>query len=158
MNIFEQRRLFIGVIVGLVVLNIIGFSVVFWRGMKWPPSHGYRNVSSVLKQKLNLSPQQTTQFEQIRAEFGQHEVSITDLIRHQRDSMNIEMFNKTTNDSLVIALSKRIAQNEYKMELLRLEQSKRLKAICTPEQLDKFGQLVMEIRDYFHPDNPNNLK
>jgi hypothetical protein len=36
---------------------------------------------------------------------------------------------------------------------LRIEQSKQLKSICTPEQLDKFESLVIEIRDYLRPNN-----
>jgi hypothetical protein len=34
-----------------------------------------------------------------------------------------------------------------------LEQAQQLKTICTPQQLEKFDKLVIEIRDYFRPDN-----
>ena len=36
----------------------------------------------------------------------------------------------------------------------RYEQAKELKKICTPEQMEKFETLVLEIRDYFKPDKP----
>ena len=67
--------------------------------------------------------------------------------------MNELIFNKDTDSTLVKALAKRVADNEYQMELYRLEQAQQLKAICTPEQLKKFNGLVKEIRDYFRPDN-----
>jgi hypothetical protein len=40
------------------------------------------------------------------------------------------------------------------MELLRIEQAQEFKAICTPEQMEKFEILVKEIGDFFKADNP----
>jgi Spy/CpxP family protein refolding chaperone len=65
--------------------------------------------------------------------------------------MNALMFNKLTDEAVVKALARGIAESEYQMELLRLEQAQNLKAICTPEQLEQFEALVKEIRDYFKP-------
>ena len=46
----------------------------------------------------------------------------------------------------------------FKMELLRYEQAQELKAACTPEQQERFQNLVIEIRDYFRPDNQPQRK
>jgi ribosome biogenesis GTPase A len=68
------------------------------------------------------------------------------------------MFNKSINDTLILSLAKRVSQNEYKMELLRFEQAKKFKTLCTPEQLEKFNDLVIEIRDYFKPEKEPKRK
>ena len=78
---------------------------------------------------------------------------MVDAVRNERDSMNTVMFNKNNNEELVKSLAKRISDNEYQMELLRFDQAKEFKSICTPEQLEKFEGLIKEIRDYFRPDN-----
>ena len=73
------------------------------------------------------------------------------MIRSERDSMNLQMFNINTNEEKLKQLALNVSQNEYKMELLRIEQARQLKSICTPKQLEKFSSLVKEIRDYFKP-------
>ena len=83
----------------------------------------------------------------------QGEKILEEIIRNEKDSMNVEMFNETTNDKLLESLAKRISGNEFRMELIRMEQAKQLKKICTPQQLMKFEKLVLEIRDYFRPNN-----
>jgi len=72
--------------------------------------------------------------------------------------MNVEMFNKEINDELVIKLAHGISENEFNMEMLRLEQAKQLKKICSPKQMEKFESLVLEIRDYFQPEPPQKKK
>ncbi len=71
----------------------------------------------------------------------------------KRDSMNTQMFNEYTDTAEVKKLAAGIALLEYQMELARLDQARGLKAICTPQQLQKLNSLVIEIRDYFRPDN-----
>jgi hypothetical protein len=67
--------------------------------------------------------------------------------------MNVAMFNKVTDDALIQFLAIKISQNEYQMEMLRYEQAKELKSVCSPKQQEQFEHLVIEIRDYFRPDN-----
>ena len=67
--------------------------------------------------------------------------------------MNVIMFNKLTDSLLIKSLAANIAANEYQMELMRFQQANELKKICNPQQLEKFERLVIEIRDYFRPDN-----
>ena len=100
-----------------------------------------------------MTAEQTEQIKRLRENVFEKEKELTEVIRAERDSMNVAMFNKNTNEDEVKVLANRISTNEYKMEMIRLEQSKQLKTICTAEQLEKFEKLVLEIRDYFRPDN-----
>ena len=158
MEIFSQNRLLIRCVIFLVALNILSIGVFLWKEfhqgpLLFPRNESYRDVSGVLQKELNLNITQTEQIKAIRADFFDKEISLTAIIRNERDSMNMLMFNKNANTELVKSLARSVADNEYEMELLRIKQSEQLKAICTPEQLEKFNGLVREIRDYLRPDN-----
>jgi Spy/CpxP family protein refolding chaperone len=127
----------------------------FRHGPPGPPHHrereNFREVSGIIEKELNLSETQVTQFNDLRNTYFKKERMLHELIRSQRDSMNEEMFNQQTNDTLLKLIAIRISKNEYQMELLRIEQAAELKKICTPAQLKKFESLMIEIRDYFKP-------
>lgn len=163
MDVFAQRKLLIRIVIVLVILNVASISVFLFKDCchRPPPKEHrdeQRDVSDVLKNELNLTEKQVQQFKDIRTGFFEKEKALAKVIRSERDSMNEAMFSKSTDEELVKALARRVANNEYQMELLRFEQSKQLKAVCTPEQMGKFEELVKEIRDYFKPDNKQDKK
>jgi hypothetical protein len=162
MDIFSQKKLLIRIIILLIVLNVFSISVFIWKEIIHKPPcfnelNNNRDVSAVLKEKLNLTGSQVDQIKNIRLEFFDKEKSLEITIREERDSMNAAMFSQNTNEDLVKTLAKEVADHEYQMELMRFEQSKKFKAACTEEQMNKFEGLVKEIRDYFKPVNkPDN--
>lgn len=160
MDIFAKQKLLIRAIVVLVILNIglIGFFI--FKEMKpdhkpllFPKNEAYKDVSGILKTELNLSNEQVIQFDEIRKRNFEKQAALKEIIRGDKDAMNEEMFTKKSDESKIKLLAKQIAENEYQMELLRYSQAKELKAVCNDKQLDKFENLVLEIRDYFKPDN-----
>jgi len=158
MDIFTQKKILVRVVLVLIVLNVILIGAIlrndFFR--KPRPTNGIkenREVSSILKRELGLSETQFEQIKNLRSAFFEKEKILESSIRSERDSMNSEMFNQTIDEQQIKSLAKRIADNDYRMELLRFEQAKELKSVCTTEQLEKFNGLVKEIRDYFRPDN-----
>jgi Spy/CpxP family protein refolding chaperone len=159
MDIFSQKKLLLRIVIILVVLNLFSISAFLWKEFFHKPPHppkteGKRDVSSILMEDLNLTDIQAEQIKNLRTAYFAKEKNLETAIREERDSMNEVMFNKTTDEEIVKDLAKRIAANDYEMELMRFEQAKEFKSICTMEQLEKFEGLVLEIRDYFKPDNP----
>jgi Spy/CpxP family protein refolding chaperone len=116
-----------------------------------PQYNGSQDVSTVLEKELHLTKTQVEQIQALRTGFFKKEQLLRASMGAKRDSMNELMFNKLTDETVVKALARGIAEDEYQMELLRLEQAQTLKSICTPEQLARFNDLVIEIRDYFQP-------
>ena len=116
-----------------------------------PQYNGSQDVSIILEKELQLTKAQVAQIQALRVDCLKKEQMLKAAMGAKRDSMNELMFNKTTDETVVKALARGIAENEYQMELLRFDQSKTFKAICTPEQLARFNNLVIEIRDYFQP-------
>jgi hypothetical protein len=157
MDIFGQNKLLIRMIAILILLNagLIGFFLFRDKRHKPPPrADNIEQLSYILEKELELTPLQSRQFLDLRHTYFSKENEVLELLRSQRDSMNTEMFNKHTNEILLNQLAQRISQNEYRMEMLRIEQANELKKICTPEQVERFGNLVREIRDYFRPMHP----
>ena len=158
MDIFNQKKVLTRIIVFLIFLNLVTISFFVLKESHrepflFPKNEAYKDVTNVLKKELELDDKQLRDFNSIREHFFEKEVVLKQTIKYQKDSMNVEMFTKNSNDNLIKLLALKISQNEYKMELLRYEQAQELKAACTPEQQERFQNLVIEIRDYFRPDN-----
>jgi hypothetical protein len=158
MDIFNQKKILIRIVVLLTVLNLSLIGIFLWKDLirkHLPPGNQKesRDVTEILKRELNLSREQVDQMRDLRSSYFETEEKLAALIKSERDSMNMIMFNKNTSVDLVMGLARRVANNDYKMELLRFEQAQKLKSICTSEQLEKFEGLIIEIRDYFRQDN-----
>ena len=110
-------------------------------------------MSGILKKELQLNEKQAQEFNIIREDFYEKEIELKQKIKDNKDEMNVEMYNKHSDENKIMALAKQTSNFEYQMELLRYRQSKELKSVCNPEQQEKFEALVKEIRDYFRPDN-----
>ena len=167
MDIFLQKKFFVITIIILVLLNLtlMLFFMLRNTGSQQEPAQvqnqiqkeNKNDVAQVLEKELDLKPEQVEQIRKLRSDFFEKEKKLTKNIRSARDSMNLIMFNKSTNDEQIKLLAKKIADNEYTMELLRYEQAKQFKSICSPEQLKKFENLVRGIRDYFKPDDNQRM-
>ena len=163
MDIFNQKKVLTRIIVFLIFLNLVTISFFVLKESHhepflFPKNEAYKDVTNVLKKELHLNDKQLKDFNSIRERFFEKEVVLKQTIKYQKDSMNVEMFNKNSNDNLIKLLALKISENEYKMEILRYEQAQELKAVCTPEQQERFQNLVIEIRDYFRPDNQPQRK
>jgi hypothetical protein len=159
MDLFYQKKFTTRIIVVLFVLNLSLMGLLVWKKVKqhepylYPKNESYKDVSGILKKELQLNDRQVLAFERIRTDYYQKEIILKQHIKDAKDAMNEEMFNRITDDSKVEKLACSISEDEYKMELIRFQQAKELKAVCTKEQLAQFEKLVKEIRDYFRPDN-----
>jgi len=159
MDIFEQNKLLKRAVVFFAMLNLGALGFFVWhngagRDNRPPrPDGDYHDVSGLLQKELGLSSRQVEQFQDLRKFYFEREMTLSRSIKEERDSMNVIMFNKLTDSLLIKSLAANIAANEYQMELMRFQQANELKKICNPQQLEKFERLVIEIRDYFRPDN-----
>jgi len=178
MDILMQKKLLVRIVILLTVLNLSFIGLLVWKDfIRKPPRENKRNnpdnqnnpndgrdprnsrdIFEILKKELKLSKEQVDQIRDLRSGFSETERMLSDAIKSEKDSMNILMFNKETNDELVKSLARQVAENDYKMELLRYEQAQKLKSICTPSQREKFEGLVLEIRDYFRIENQPRKK
>ncbi|MBC7643450.1 MAG: hypothetical protein H7174_14135 [Flavobacterium sp.] len=160
MDIFSQNKLLIRLILFLVVLNlgsITFFSIKSFRPENKPELEGKdkqkKELSQILKSELNLSNQQAIKFNEIRKLNAAKKIQFKQIIDQDKDLLNKELFKKNYDNQKALALAYKIGNNELNIELSKIEQSKQLKAICNPKQLEKFEELMQEIRDYLKPND-----
>ena len=160
MDIFTRNKFLVRIIYILIFLNIL--SIVFlWSHKKEGPNdrpqkRSKENSTSILKDKLHLTSEQEAKIYKLRDNFAQKEEYLSQLIRSQRDSMNVVMFNADNDTIKLKEIARRVADNEYQMELCRIAQAQQLKNICTDEQLKEFQHLVSNIRNFFQPEKKND--
>lgn len=155
MDIFSKNKFLVRVIFVLIFLNLFSTGYL-WRNMNKRPNRNQPkpekvNTANLLKDKLHLTDQQVTEINRIRDDFTQKEEKLILLIKAQRDSMNLEMFSETTDSVQLKRIARQLVENEYQMELYRIEQAQQFKNVCTKEQLTEFQNLVIDIRDFFQP-------
>lgn len=160
MDIFTQKTLLQRLVFVLILLNA-GLIFFFWYSSTHVQRPDQKNnkdkqeLSHLLKKELGLSESQTKDFSKIRSGFSEKEATLHAVVKSERDSMNMMMFGDDFNKAELITLAKAVADNQYKMELMRIEQSAQIRAICTPEQLKKFKSLLSEIKHYLKPEDRN---
>ena len=155
MDIFSKNKFLVRVIFVLIIFNLFSTGYI-WRNMnkrpnRNPPKTERGSTTNLLKDKLHLTEQQVKEINKIRDDFTQKEEQLILLIRAQRDSMNVAMFNQTTDTVYLKRIARQLVENEYQMELYRIEQAQQFKNVCTKEQLTEFQNLVIDIRDFFQP-------
>ena len=155
MDIFSKNKFLVRVIFVLIFLNLFSTGYL-WRNMNKRPNRDQPkqekgSTTNLLKDKLRLTEQQVKEINRIRDDFTQKEEQLILLIRAQRDSMNVAMFSETTDTFQLKRIARQLVENEYQMELYRIEQSQQFKTICTKSQLNEFQNLVIDIRDFFQP-------
>jgi Spy/CpxP family protein refolding chaperone len=158
MDIFTQKKLLVRIVLVMVVLNCLLIGALLWKDFfhKPPrPENGteIRDVSRILERELKLTPDQVNVIRKIRDDFSKKEQETEAKIKFARDSMNSIMFSAKVDDELVKSLARRVAENEFNMEIIRLEQANAIKAVCSKEQLEKFESLIRELRDYLKAGN-----
>ena len=164
MDIFTQNRFFIRIIVVLVFLNLFTMGYLWWDKRDHPgpgdrqQRKGRENSTQVLRDKLRLTRSQEEAIFKLREDFNRKEEEITRLTRSQRDSMNVGMFRLDSDTTFLKHIAQHVADNEYRMELLRIQQAQKLKEICTEEQLKDFQHLVNGIRDFLQPQKKDDFK
>jgi len=155
MDIFSKNKFLVRVIFVLIFINLFSTGYL-WLNMhkqpdRNPPKQEKARTTNLLKEKLHLTDQQVTEINRIRDDFTQKEATLSQVIRIQRDSMNVAMFNETADTVYLKRIARQLVENEYQMELYRIQQSQLLKNVCTKDQIKEFQHLVIDIRDYFQP-------
>lgn len=159
MDIFSQKRFLQRLVVLLIISNLLIAGFYWWRfndsGQgrgKEPRPVKQQELPALLQKELGLNDTQANGLKKIRAAFFEKEKLLSDSIRSMRDSMNQLMFGTETYDQTLEELGKAVSAYEYKMEMLRVEQAREVRQLCTQEQRIRLEKLVREIRDYLKPE------
>lgn len=139
----NKTRLLYIVIAVLVLINGVTLAVMFTHnrhgGKHGPPAHEW------LAKQLNFS---TTQQQQYHTLLEQHRTGMETIHKQDRDLHDrfFKLLQGAATDSVTVQqLADSIAQNRVQTELQTFYNFKQIRAICTPQQQQKFDEVVKDV-------------
>lgn len=154
MNVFTKQRLSVSIIALLVVLNVTSLGTIwFLQSRQSPPANpkGPGPVKNFLEQELALTQEQAQQFETLRQQHFQESQAINETLHPVKEAIMQEVFAASPDSAKVKTLATELGAKQAELEELRFQHFLALKAVCQPEQLEKFQALFHE---FFPPPNP----
>lgn len=151
MDLFTKNRFALISIITLVVLNIFTLTLLwifhFRQPERVPPPFDRRaaRVEKFLERRLNLSPEQATEFKQLRRQHFQESMVVMNEIRELKEKMLDEVFSKDPDSLVVKNLTEQIGNKEAEREWLLFTHFRELRDVCTPEQRVKLEQIFQKI-------------
>jgi Spy/CpxP family protein refolding chaperone len=151
MDLFTKNRFALISIITLVVLNIFTLTLLwifhFRQPERVPPPFDRRaaRVEKFLERRLNLSPEQSTEFKQLRRQHFQESMVVMNEIRELKEKMLDEVFSKDPDSLVVKNLTEQIGNKEAEREWLLFTHFRELRDVCTPEQRVKLEQIFQKI-------------
>jgi protein CpxP len=143
----------------LVVLNItclIFLTAKPFRGKHNGPEHrmpmGQEGPARFIIQELGFTNEQAGEFEKLKLA---HHDSILKLQESGRQLRN-DLFEglKTGNDDNAKAIAQQIANNQMQIEMATYRHFEAVKKLCTPEQQEKFNDIIQEVLKRMAPGGP----
>jgi len=135
-------------IIAILVLTNIAVLVYFLRTEK--SSHegekkGKNGLSTALQKEVGFNDEQVAKYRQMREEQMKIMRPLSDDIRRSKDSMFRLLGNREISDSVIHHLAGDIAMKQKEMDLRAFNHFRRVRQLCTPEQLQKYDSLVVKM-------------
>ena len=152
MDILSSRRFISIVLAILVVLNLALLGTLWWQNAHTQQKHEraagtskYKNKQSFFEKKLNLTDEQSKQFNSLRRQHFQGSLPALVAISGLKRQL-IQEAIKTEPDTLVIrTLAGRIGRQQAIVEHRLAWHFNNLSKVCTPEQRDSLQQVLERV-------------
>lgn len=133
-------------IILLVALNLTSLGALWFtnRTPEQPFFHerrGKMRMDKFLKKELQLSEEQLDAFKELRQDHFEHRKSSFDQLREKKRALIHHATGPDYDSIYVNKLVDEIVEIERKNELHFIEHMKDLKAVCTPDQLEKLSKV-----------------
>lgn len=137
--------LFILVLV-LIVLNVvtIGFFVFFGKSCDPRNREGKGTPGDYLIHELKFTPEQQSQFENLRSEHHNSVCPFMDEIKKQKTIYFSELKMDRIDTLKVDSMSKLITELHRKVDLTTFWHFNKIRHICTPQQQERFDEIIQE--------------
>jgi periplasmic protein CpxP/Spy len=145
----SKNRSLIFIITVLLLTNIavLGYFLWFKKSDKPTKPGGDRGsgIETPLKKEVGFNEEQLTQYKQFREEQMKAIKPMSEDMRKTKDSLFRTMSNENANDSVVNSIADAIAQKQKAMDLRMYNHFKRIRGLCTPEQLPKYDSVIQRM-------------
>jgi len=135
----------------LLVMNIITLIIIWMLVGRNGYSHTFNkdrrppNPLMMLQKELNLTEEQTRQFEGLREKHFRITDSLMNQLNLNRKLIVNELFNPETSREAIILLADKISESEKNLELARFDHFSDVIMICTPDQREKLKDILIKM-------------
>jgi len=174
MDYIKQNRIMGWSVVVLVVMNALALGTL-WRTRLAPsdsqfmmPSRGFGqgqgrgarrgaggpDVLGFIEGELNLDPNQTLAFRELRKQLFEDSMRIQHKIHTQKQAMMQAAFAELPDPNQIETLAESIGQSFSSMEVAQAKHFAEIKALCNPEQKARFAALLGDVLRRTRPQGP----
>lgn len=149
MNIFQQNKVIIWVLAGLLILSLSVLGTMLYHRFSCPvPQTTERSCAAgcnLLSEELGLTDAQSKAVEQIRAGFRVVAIATADSLRTTRSELVTELSREVPDTARLHQLSADIGRLQTLLTNQTTDQYLQIRNLCTPEQREKLSSLYYEI-------------
>ncbi len=142
-----NKRLII-IIAVLLITNIAVFSYFLWFKKSHHDDKSARSkngISETLKKYAGFSDEQVARYKELKDKQRQTIRPMFDHMRTLKDSLFILIGSQEPSDSLINAMTDKIALQQKSIDLQTFNYFRGLRSLCTTEQLPKYDSIVINM-------------
>lgn len=152
----SKTKLLTFLVIALILLNLGVISFMLLKKPPRPRPGNPNQITRIIEERLNLDAAQLVQFNQLKEEHMLATKARFEAVGAHKDQLF--SLHKTDNlqqkDSLILKISRLHAE----IEQLNFKHFQDLKAICKPEQLEDYNNLVTQLGHTLSPTDPRERK
>jgi periplasmic protein CpxP/Spy len=150
MSTTTRNKNLIFIIAALLLTNIAVLVYFLWikepdHKPKENKSRGNNGMTEILQKEVGFNEQQVAQYKQLKDVQWETIKPMFDQMRKSKDSLWRMMSDSTASDSAISKAADVIAQRQKTLDLQTFAHFKRVRAICTPDQLAKYDTAVLRM-------------
>ena len=139
------------IIIGVLLLTNIAVLVYFLGPKKENksrhdnPKNNKGFVAEMLQKEVGFTEEQTAEYKQLKEKQRKIVRPMYDDMRNAKDSLFRLLSYPGTSDSVLNTMAETIAQRQKALDLQTFNYFKRLRTLCTPEQLPKYDSMILPL-------------
>ena len=137
------------IIIGALLLTNIAVLVYFLRREKEPrteqPERTRSTVTEMLQDEVGFNEEQTAKYKELKNKQREKIKPMYDNMRKAKDSLFRLLSYPDTPDSVLNKAAGVIAQRQKELDIETFNHFRRVRALCTPEQLPQYDSSVIRL-------------
>lgn len=158
MNLFKENNFSKIIIAVLLIINIITLSIMWIQSSKGPvpppPVNNSARAVKLMKEQLNLTPEQTKKFREMRRKHFTEVNAIGDSILSLKKQIMDEIFIENQDTAKVNMLAQQIGKYQAEIEKLNFEHFLKFSLILDKGQKDKLHSVISRLPGNPRPGRP----
>ena len=153
----NKTKLLTIAVIGLLLLNLGMMCMMFFHHPEdhHPPFGGpHEGPKMIIIQKLHFDEEQQKQYEVLVQDHRQKSREMNSNARDLRNKLYSLLKSEHIDTAQQALITDQIAENQKKTEEINIDHFQKIKALCKPDQLEAFNNLVDELTELFEHTGP----